>query len=499
MAIITISNSGGNWNSTGTWVGGVIPTSTDDVVCSATSGALTVNVTSAQCKTIDFTNYTNTFTISASQILTVSNNVKFFPTMSVSGTGTITLNSTATLFSAGIVWTGNLTFGGTSATYTLVDSWVINGNVTLSGVTSQTMNGFSITIGGSLTNIVAVSTNGTTTFTMNGTGTLNCSSTGTISQNLTINTSGTITINSFKIGGSATFTYTSGTTTGTLILNPRASCSLNCSGMTWNQFDISYVSAGTVNLLSNLNVATSMLWSLNSGVIATINNNNINFSGTSFQIGSLTSNTFTGSANIICFGSVTITVPSTSTVLGLPIVFNCTSNTVTLPANGNLTHTKSITFNSLGSLVTTNNILRLGTSSSLINNITGLTFNNITLAGTSSFDGSQGFTTSILSASSIGFTTTLKVPNVYLVKDAITLVATAAGPIILVSSNVGLFPFLTLENNPNSTQILEHVWANSIDSSLGKTMWSYKGTLTGNKNWISLTSVTRNPNLSSNT
>ena len=63
MATRTISNAGGNYNATGTWVEAAVPTSADDVVATATSGQLTVNVTSA-ARTVDFTNYTNTSNVS---------------------------------------------------------------------------------------------------------------------------------------------------------------------------------------------------------------------------------------------------------------------------------------------------------------------------------------------------------------------------------------------------------------------------------------------------
>ena len=64
MAVITISNTGGNWNATATWVGGVGPTAGDSIISTATSGPLTVTV-NASINGVNFTNYTNTFTINA--------------------------------------------------------------------------------------------------------------------------------------------------------------------------------------------------------------------------------------------------------------------------------------------------------------------------------------------------------------------------------------------------------------------------------------------------
>lgn len=64
MPTRTISNTGGNYNATGSWVEGVVPTSADDIVATATSGQLTVNV-SAAARTIDLSNYANTITMNA--------------------------------------------------------------------------------------------------------------------------------------------------------------------------------------------------------------------------------------------------------------------------------------------------------------------------------------------------------------------------------------------------------------------------------------------------
>jgi hypothetical protein len=74
MAIRTISDTGGNWNATASWVEGVVPTNADDVVATGTSGALTITAAAA-AKTIDFTNYTNVFTINDNIELQVSGNI----------------------------------------------------------------------------------------------------------------------------------------------------------------------------------------------------------------------------------------------------------------------------------------------------------------------------------------------------------------------------------------------------------------------------------------
>lgn len=111
MAIRTISNTGGNWNATTTWVGGVVPAATDDIVATTTSGNLTINVT-ANCRTFDFTNYHGVLSMPAVFTATlpagVSGACKFSPTMTVtsSGTGSMVLRvlagQTLTLYACGL-------------------------------------------------------------------------------------------------------------------------------------------------------------------------------------------------------------------------------------------------------------------------------------------------------------------------------------------------------------------------------------------------------------
>ena len=98
MATRTVANGGGNFNSTGTWVEGAIPTSADDVVFTATSGQLTVNVASS-CKSINFTNYTNTITFNNN--ITVSGNITLVTGVTYAGaiTNGFVVNATSSITS----------------------------------------------------------------------------------------------------------------------------------------------------------------------------------------------------------------------------------------------------------------------------------------------------------------------------------------------------------------------------------------------------------------
>lgn len=63
MAIRTISNMGGNWNATGTWVENAVPIAGDDIIATSTSGNLTVNVATANMRSVDLSNYLATLTL----------------------------------------------------------------------------------------------------------------------------------------------------------------------------------------------------------------------------------------------------------------------------------------------------------------------------------------------------------------------------------------------------------------------------------------------------
>ena len=144
MAVYTVANGGGNINAGATYVGGIAPSSTDTIDFTATSGQLTVN-TPFTIAGIDFTNWTGTLTMSA--ILTSSGNVKLVSGMTIAGASGLTVSTTATLTSNGKTWPNNLTFSGTSQTYTLADDWTVNGTFS---VGNSIVNGNIINLVGNL-------------------------------------------------------------------------------------------------------------------------------------------------------------------------------------------------------------------------------------------------------------------------------------------------------------------------------------------------------------
>jgi len=136
MATGTVSNTGGNWNGTSSWVSGVVPAVSDSVTFVATSGPLVVNVSSS-CASINFSNYRNTITFN--NTLSVSGNVTLATGFTQSGTYSLIVNATASMTSNGSYWNTPFTVSGNN-TFTFVDTWTFStfyiaasSNTTLSG------------------------------------------------------------------------------------------------------------------------------------------------------------------------------------------------------------------------------------------------------------------------------------------------------------------------------------------------------------------------------
>ena len=113
MAIRTISNAGGNYNSTSTWVESVVPTSNDDVIATSSSGQLTVNVNSA-CKSFNFTNYTNTLTMNGTLTANGSSSTMIFVSgMTINGSSNIIIGGALTSITTNNKIIPNLIINGT--------------------------------------------------------------------------------------------------------------------------------------------------------------------------------------------------------------------------------------------------------------------------------------------------------------------------------------------------------------------------------------------------
>jgi len=159
-ASITCAQSG-NWNSTSTWTGGVVPTSADNVTISD-GRTVTVNITNAACSSLTLggggtSNGTITFASTSSPSLTVTNNIT-----SNTGTGTayVTMVSGATLSANSFVQgpghviltcdfsTGTVIYTGATSTTIIATTY---NNLTIASTTNKKTLAGTTTVTGTLT------------------------------------------------------------------------------------------------------------------------------------------------------------------------------------------------------------------------------------------------------------------------------------------------------------------------------------------------------------
>lgn len=327
MAVYTVSNTGGNYNVGTTWVGGIVPSTTDTIEFTPTSGNLTISV-AATCAGIDFTNYVGTLTVNAS--FRINGNINLGTGgYTVGGSNTTYIGATGTITSNGVVWAGNFGFLGTSQTYTLADDLTVNGVITHAVTTVGTLNGFNLYAKGTL-NITNGSLIGTTDLYLIGTGTLNVVGGNMIlGLNTTINTTGTITFgaNGVKFGNGKTFTYISGTVNATNGFFVSGTCSLDVAAIAFNGFQINGTST-VCTLLADITINGELRF--NGATSCTVNGfnllcyNNVYFQPANFNI--------VGTSTVQVLGTCTWTHQSSS-YCGLNVVFN-TAGTITISANG---------------------------------------------------------------------------------------------------------------------------------------------------------------------
>lgn len=391
MAVRTVSILGGNWDAVTAWTGGVVPIAGDTVNFTATSGNLTVNVSTAILAGIDFTNYVNTITFTAAITSTGTINLGTGGFTQAGASGLI-VSGTATI-SGTTVWGRTLQFTGTSITYTLGSSLTVTGAISLSGTTASTFTGNTLNIGGNLTVTTTVIVSGTTAFNFNGTGTWNHTAAGIIQNNVTINTAGTLTISGNIYYQANALTYTAGTvdtTTNNSTLNIGASATLNTSSIIWNNI---ITTAGTQTLTSDLNCQN-----LTSGGNTINGLFNINVSG------NLTASGITqGTSTIVLVGIGLWTATNGSNTFRTPIIIN-TNGIITLAntldCGGNLTYTKGI-------VISKNTTITFSTSTLI--NLHKLIFKNVIINASATitmnefFSGNPSLVTNISSTTTVNY------------------------------------------------------------------------------------------------
>jgi len=247
--------AGGNWSAAGTWsatssagsdsVGP--PTSAQAVVFDTGSlGTVTVDNSSAVCAALTFQSASNLLNMGTG-ILTPTGSITFFTRQTISGTGTLALNtSNVTITSNAVVFPGAFTFN-TSGTknITLSGNFTVAGSVTFGGTISYVNSGQLICQNG-LTTGTSTSA-GTGGITLQG-GTWTTSG-GNIETAFTINpvTAVTLPATISLVSGSLTYTAGAGSVSGaSTTLTLAGAGTINTSGITWGNILISSGTAFTL-------------------------------------------------------------------------------------------------------------------------------------------------------------------------------------------------------------------------------------------------------------
>lgn len=546
MATRTISNAGGNFNATGTWVEGVVPVAGDAVVATATSGQLTINVASGGVGLLSFilTGYISTVTWNST--LTVAGNVTLAGTMAGTA-GTLIINAAATLVSNAVVLTCKLTLSGIN-TKSLTDAWFVDGLVTVGGaVGTQTINGStlncntSLTAGTATTHIVT----GTALFQFSGSVDGTWISTATFKCDLTINKSGgTLSSSGIINYNTGTLTYTAGTVNmGTSLVLCILATTLDTDRGGGNHiafYEIGFL--GTTTLTTDLYTTTLRL--VGTGTFAGAGKVNGNWSVTNLRILPTTTTVWTMTNNWSCVnliltpatfqltlsGAFSLTITGDITGVGSGVLLgaagliyagtgtwnatNVIRNNFNINTAGTLTLGADVTYNTgtltytAGTVDAMTNNSRLDIAANTTLNTDGMSWNIIDfsplLAGstitltsnlsavtmniwhyTAIFAGAGVWTVDNFNMS-IAFAAShilqLSIGNEYTVNVSITIISLADYPILIKSSVGGTKAKLTYNGTSNNQRLIE-VDATDIDSSDGNKLWTLGGTLSGSLNW----------------
>jgi hypothetical protein len=500
MATYYFRSTGTNWGTAGDWsstasptyTAGAVPLVTDDVVFEAASANCIVNASARVCKSINFTLYTNTITMTFG--ITVSGDITLGAGMTIGGAGNLTIAANSTYTSNGVTWPNTLTLGaGPSITITLASLITTVQNLSNTGVNAAiitTVNGNTLNILGNLTILVILA--GSTQVNLTGTGTWNSQNLGVeVRTKLNIDTLGTITrgANGYAYAGPE-LKYTQGNlVNGTTNLRLSAGAntlSIISNGVNWGNV---FLLSSTTTLTDDMNINDFVFSSGN----AVINGSNlrINENLTSASAAIISGTTV---FQIIGTGNQTWTTLNATTRIGNSMNINKTSGTFTLisaniaygSATAVLTYTQGtfvpgtstfitqagVTFNIIGSGFSLNNwspvvgTYTINTNPLVVNGI-------LLLAGATTFTGTAGWDCNNLICTTAGtFNITLQQLITYRTRTGVSITGgTFALRPTMRSSLAGTDAIWTLDFG--ATQSLIYVNGTDIDSSGGQTVWSF--------------------------
>jgi hypothetical protein len=533
--------SNANWGTAGNWstgststLGGAVPTNVDDAIFDANSSACTINITTAVCRFVNFSAYTNTITFSNNLSIGVNGGsnagVALGASMGISGTGALNLQTAnATLTGNGRIWPNLLQLGtnvANSATaVSLLDTWIQYGNLNLSPValrynvsgtgridfygTSLFTQGQFNVAGGSpkLVILSACTFEGT----QPASGVLGIPIDFSAGTNV-------VTLGNLRIT-SGRWTYYSGIVTGatgTFVSVVGSVGNFDASGIIFNDLYIPQgtpASTHTTTLFSDLNVRGDFYSNggLRNIIISGGTSTSINLSGSCY-LGGVTSGSFGTNGPTIRFkGPGTLVPPSESGGGNFPSNISIENGANTLSIVGNIAYYQGGTL-PRPTFTYTSGILDLSSHSYIIVqngflNLNGITMKQVifvqnltttlisrlsaetivfSVGGPLTIDGGGGFTTGSLSyIQSLNQTVTLQNSVEYVINNSLLIRGTNAVNARLSSNSATLRTIFTL--NPSATQDVGFVTTTRLDSSSGQTIYTRYGTLTNTLNWQLLT------------
>jgi hypothetical protein len=530
----------GNYNSTTNWSatsggasGASFPSVSDNVFFNALSGAgiAIINVAS-NCLNLNLTGFLGTldFTFNLSTSGTAIN--LGLGTYTVTGVSALRFQTATAITSNGSSWTGNIMFA-TNGVFTLVDNLTVLGTTSFQGTISPVINGNTLNIKGNLTISTSGTISGTTIFSFTGTGTWTHTVAGLISNALTINTAGTLTISGTVYKQTGLFTYTAGTiidTTGTVVVQ---SLTLNLSGFTFRKLLVN----NTITLTSNINAVTFGTTGANATSFV-LGGNTLNFThlelgntGTTTlptawvcqnieflnaSAGVLNTNSITINGNIVQSGAGVYSGTTTFTYAGTgtwtaPSINSYFSNSFTINTAGVLLFisanlgggiftytagtvaTAGSTLNIVGNGTTLNDGIIVWWDVFTVINVSNLVLNNqlvclnaLTIDNSQvAFSGADGtfdvYNLYLNSSGTIARNPKLVALKTYRVRAVFKSQGTLAFPITLSSSVGASQAIFTVDQGA----IIDVGFCNTkdINSSLGRRIYSYKGSFVNTLNW----------------
>lgn len=263
------ATAGSKWSLTDGGAGGeAVPTSSDDVFFTATSGAVTITLGAiATAKTFTCTGFTGTFAMSTFS-MNLAGDITLVSTMALTGTSAIgfSLGTACNVTTGGLTIPVVFTFGN-SLTFTLMDDFNTTSNIR-HGSTTFNGNNINLLTNSNFLDVVNNTTClGTTVINILGSnvsiGANTTSINSGIAMDIVVNSSGIVTFRqdsnanggAFGFGGTKTFTYTA----GTLVYNCAYFRSVLGGTYTFNMTGqsipgLNLAVATTINLSSALNI-----------------------------------------------------------------------------------------------------------------------------------------------------------------------------------------------------------------------------------------------------